>query len=303
MAARSPFDHLTHRSIAMSKPLKNKLALVTGSSRGIGAAIAIRLAAEGASVIVNYAASPKRAEEVVAQIKKEGGEAEAVQADLGSPDGPKTLMASVDKVFGGKFAGRLDILVNNAAIGISGPMTEIPMELLRRSFETNFFAPLALTQKIVRKLVDENRQGKVVFISSIGGLMAVPYGGPYATTKHALEALAGSMKAELAPFGIQVQVINPGGYLTGFNESEAESATHWMDDRKNYIKRDTVQNFFHQILGTDDNRMDPQLMADAMVKIIPEDAGLFRNVVPKATEDLARNIQRELWNEKIEIPR
>jgi short-subunit dehydrogenase len=111
--------------------------------------------------------------------------------------------------------------------------------------------------------------------------MAVPYGGPYATTKHALEALAGSMKAELAPFGIQVQVINPGGYFTGFNETEAESATHWMDDRKNYIKRDTVQNFFHQILRTEDNRMNPQLMANAMVEIIPGDTGLFRNVVPK----------------------
>ena len=196
----------------------------------------------------------------------------------------------------------VDILVNNAAIGISGPMTEIPMELLRRSFETNFFAPLALTQKIVRKLVDEKRPGKIVFVSSIGGLMAVPYGGPYATTKHALEALAGSMKAELAPFGIQVQVINPGGYLTGFNETEAESATHWMDDGKNYIKRDTVQNFFHQILRTDDNRMNPQLMADAMVEIIPGDTGLFRNIVPKATEDLARNIQRELWSEKIDLP-
>jgi len=197
----------------------------------------------------------------------------------------------------------IDVLVNNAAIGISGPMSEIPMELLKRSFESNFFAPLTLTQKIVRKLVDEKRPGKVVFTSSIGGLIAVPYGGVYATTKHAMEALAGSMKAELAPFGIQVQVINPGGYLTGFNETEAESATHWMDDRKNYIKRDTVQNFFHEVLGTDDNRMDPQLMADAMVEIIPADTGLFRNVVPKATEDLARNIQRELWNEKIDISR
>ena len=196
----------------------------------------------------------------------------------------------------------IDILVNNAAIGISGPMSEIPMELLKRSFESNFFAPLALTQKIVRKLVDERRPGKVVFVSSIGGLIAVPYGGPYATTKHALEALAGSMKAELAPFGIQVQLINPGGYFTGFNETEAESATHWMDDRKNYIKKDAVQNFFSEILGTDDNRMDPQLMADAMVKVIPGDTGLFRNVVPKATEDLARNVQRELWNEKIDLP-
>jgi short-subunit dehydrogenase len=108
------------------------------------------------------------------------------------------------------------------------------------------------------------------------------------------------MKAELEPFGIQVQVINPGGYLTGFNETEAESSSHWMDDRANYIKRDTVATFFGQILATDDNRMDPQLMADAMISIIPEDTGLFRNVVPKATEELARNVQRELWNARID---
>jgi NAD(P)-dependent dehydrogenase (short-subunit alcohol dehydrogenase family) len=82
-----------------------------------------------------------------------------------------------------------------------------------------------------------------VFVSSIGGLIAVPFGGPYATTKHALEALAGSMKTELEPFGIQVQVINPGGYLTGFNETEAESSAHWIDDRENYIKLDTVTTF------------------------------------------------------------
>ena len=196
----------------------------------------------------------------------------------------------------------IDILVNNAAIGISGPMSEIPLELLRRSFETNFFAPLELTQGFVRKFVNEKRPGKIVFTSSIGGLMAVPFGGPYATTKHALEALAGSMKAELAPFGVQVQVINPGGYLTGFNETEAESSSHWMDDRENYIKRDVVKNFFDQILSPADNRMDPQLMADAMVSIIPEDTGLFRNVVPKATEELARKIQSELWDARIDLP-
>jgi hypothetical protein len=95
-------------------------------------------------------------------------------------------------------------------------------------------------------------------------------------------------------------MINPGGYLTGFNETEAESSSHWMDDRENDIKLNTVTTFFNQILSADDNRMDPQLMADAMVAIIPEDTGLFRNVVPKATEELARNVQRELWNTRID---
>jgi 3-oxoacyl-[acyl-carrier protein] reductase len=91
----------------MTKPLENKLALVTGSSRGIGAAIAIRLAAEGASVIVNYAASPGRAEAVVNEIKKTGGQAEAVGADLNTTEGIKILTSSIDKVFGAKFGDRL----------------------------------------------------------------------------------------------------------------------------------------------------------------------------------------------------
>jgi short-subunit dehydrogenase len=272
------------------KNLKKKRILISGAGSGFAELAAIGLAQLGHDVIAGVQIWPQ-VTQLRLKVEKLGLKNLSVEKldILDSYDIENALNWDID------------ILVNNAAIGISGPMSEIPMELLKRSFETNFFAPLALTQKIVRKLVDEKRSGKVVFVSSIGGLIAVPYGGPYATTKHALEALAGSMKAELAPFGIQVQIINPGGYLTGFNETEAESATHWMDDQKNYIKRDTVQNFFHQILGTEDNRMDPQLMADAMVEIIPRDTGLFRNVVPKATEDLARNIHRDLWNEKIDL--
>src|SRR6266550_3953987 len=105
------------RRLNMSKPLENKLALVTGSSRGIGAAIAIRLAAEGASVIVNYAASPARAEKIVKEIRDAGGKAEAVGADLSTIEGTNKLIASIDQAFGGSFGGRLDILVNNAGSG------------------------------------------------------------------------------------------------------------------------------------------------------------------------------------------
>jgi NAD(P)-dependent dehydrogenase (short-subunit alcohol dehydrogenase family) len=146
------------------------------------------------------------------------------------------------------------------------------------------------------------RPGKIVFTSSIGGLISIPFGGPYAATKHALEAIAGSMQAELAPFGIQVQVINPGGYLTGFNETEAESSSHWMDDRRNYVKGADVQGFFDRILGDEQNRLDPQLMADAMIQIIPKDTGLFRNVVPQLAEDMVETVQRDTWTNRIDLP-
>ena len=269
--------------------MTKKRILISGAGSGFGELAAIGLAKAGHDVIVGAQIWPQVTQR---RVKTEGLGLTTLRVEK------LDILDSYDLDNAMKWD--IDILVNNAAIGISGPLSEIPLELLRRSFETNFFAPLALTQRVVRKWIDERRSGKIVFVSSIGGLIAVPFGGPYATTKHALEALAGSMKAELDPFGVQVQVINPGGYLTGFNETEAESSSHWMDDRANYIKRDTVATFFRQILSTDDNRMDPQLMADAMVAIIPEDTGLFRNVVPKATEELARNVQRELWNARID---
>ncbi len=271
--------------------MTKKRILISGGASGFGELAAIGLARAGHDVIVGAQIWPQATQ---MRLKVKGLGLTNLRVEK------LDILDSYDIQNAAKWD--VDILVNNAAIGISGPMSEIPLELLRRSFETNFFAPLALTQQVVRKMVDEKRSGKVVFTSSIGGLMAVPYGGPYATTKHALEALAGSMRAELAPFGIQVQLINPGGYLTGFNETEAESSSHWIDDRRNYIKRDVVKNFFNQILSLEENRLDPQLMADAMVSIIPGETGLFRNVVPKATEELARNVQRELWGSKIDLP-
>ena len=269
--------------------MTKKRILISGAGSGFGELAAIGLATAGHDVIVGAQIWPQ-----VTQLRLKAEQLGLKTLRVEKLD----ILDAYDIRHASKWD--IDILVNNAAIGISGPLSEIPLELLRRSFETNFFAPLTLTQSVVRKLIAEKRPGKIVFVSSIGGLIAVPFGGPYATTKHALEALAGSMKAELEPFGIQVQLINPGGYLTGFNETEAESSSHWMDDRENDIKLDTVTTFFNQILSADDNRMDPQLMADAMVAIIPEDTGLFRNVVPKATEELARNVQRELWNTRID---
>jgi short-subunit dehydrogenase len=104
----------------------------------------------------------------------------------------------------------LDILVNNARIGEGGPIAEIPLDLVRRNFEVNVFAPLALTQGVVKNWVAGGIHGKVVFISSMGGLFSPPRFSAYAATKHAVEAIAEAMQEELRLFGVQVQTINPG---------------------------------------------------------------------------------------------
>ena len=271
--------------------MNRKRILITGAGSGFGELAAIGLAKEGHDVIAGVQIWPQA---TAFRRKVETLGLKNLQVEKLDLLHPYDVQNALN--------WDIDTLVNNAAIAESGPITEIPMELLRRMFEGNFFAPLELTQRFVRKFIDEGRPGKIVFTSSIGGLISIPYGGPYAATKHALEAIAGSMQAELSPFGIQVQVINPGGYLTGFNETEAESSSHWMDDRKNYVKRVDVQGFFARILGDEQNRMDPQLMADAMVQIIPKETGLFRNVVPQLAEDMVKAVQRDTWTNKIDLP-
>jgi len=271
--------------------VNRKRILITGAGSGFGELAAIGLAKEGHEVIAGVQIWPQA---TALRRKVETLGLKNLQVEKLDLLHPYDVQNALN--------WDIDTLVNNAAIAESGPITEIPMELLRRMFEGNFFAPLELTQRFVRKFIDEGRPGKIVFTSSIGGLISIPYGGPYAATKHALEAIAGSMQAELAPFGIQVQVINPGGYLTGFNETEAESSSHWMDDRKNYVKRVDVQGFFARILGDEQNRLDPQLMADAMVQIIPKETGLFRNVVPQSAEDMVKAVQRDTWTNKIDLP-
>jgi 3-oxoacyl-[acyl-carrier protein] reductase len=139
----------------MSKPLENKLALVTGSSRGIGAAIAIRLAAEGASVIVNYAASPARAEKIVKEIRDAGGKAEAVGADLSTIEGTNKLIASIDQAFGGSFGGRLDILVNNAGSVVFGPFMEGAEDSYDKHFNLNVRSVIALSKDSARRMIPQ----------------------------------------------------------------------------------------------------------------------------------------------------
>jgi 3-oxoacyl-[acyl-carrier protein] reductase len=208
----------------MSKPLENKLALVTGSSRGIGAAIAARLAREGASVIVTYASSAARGDAVVREIRSAGGEAEAIGADLGSIDGVKTLIASIDTAFGGRFDGRLDILVNNAGTVDYGPFLEQPDEAYDKHFNVNVRAPIALAKEAGKRMAKAGG-GRIINVGSAFG-EAAPLGGVtlYIATKFALHGFTRGLSRELGPLGITVNGVQPGPIDTELSPNEGTDA-------------------------------------------------------------------------------
>jgi 3-oxoacyl-[acyl-carrier protein] reductase len=210
--------------MTMSKPLENKLALVTGSSRGIGAAVAVRLAKEGASVIVNYASSAQRAEEVVEAIRSAGGEAEAVRADLGSMDGVKKLIGSIDNAFAGKFGGRLDILVNNAGTVDYGPFLEQADESYDKHFNVNVRAPIALSKDAGKRMA-RSRWGRIINVGSAFG-EAAPLAGVtlYIATKFALHGFTRGLSRELGPMGITVNGVQPGPIDTDLSPNEGTDA-------------------------------------------------------------------------------
>ena len=259
--------------------------LITGAGSGLGEGAAIGLAQSGHEVIAAAQLWPQ----VTALRAK--GEALALRSlrveklDLLDPYDVKQACG-----------WDVDILVNNAGIGEGGPIAEIPLDLVRRNFEVNVFAPLALTQQIVKQWVAAGTRGKIVFVSSMGGLISPPGFAAYAATKHAIEAMAEAMHGELKPFGIQVQTVNPGAYLTGFNEAMAENAFRWLDDSVNFTKQDAMLETIAALIGNPQGRLDPQEMIARMVAVIPADDGRFRNVFPLTVEDMVKAHQADMWN-------
>jgi NAD(P)-dependent dehydrogenase (short-subunit alcohol dehydrogenase family) len=169
---------------------------------------------------------------------------------------------------------------------------------VRQNYEVNVFLPLVLTQGVVRKWVANKTKGKVVFTSSMGGLFTPANWGVYVSTKHALESIAEALQQELAPHGIKVQTINPGAYYTGYNETMADNPFRWLNDT-HFTKRADLRKAFKAFLDAPDGHLDAQEMIDRMIEIVPADTGLFRNVVPKATEDRLKEHQATAWSNSI----
>jgi 3-oxoacyl-[acyl-carrier protein] reductase len=183
--------------------LTGKVAVVTGASKGIGAGIAKGLAAEGASVVVNYATSKEGADKVVAEITGKGGKAIAVQGDVAKAAQVKQLFAATKKEF-----GRLDVLVNNAGVYQFTPLDEITEEQFHRQFDTNVLGLLLATQEAAKHFSAEG--GSVINIGSTASQTTPPATAVYTATKGAVDAVTHVLAQELGPKKIRVNSINPG---------------------------------------------------------------------------------------------
>lgn len=201
----------------MSNDLTNKVAVVTGASKGIGAAVARRLAKAGASVVVNYSSSREGAERVVGAIEKEGGKAIAVGANLSKPEEVAKLFEEARKAY-----GRLDILVNNAGIYDFAALAEITPEHFHRQFDLNVLGLVLATQQAAAQFGPEG--GSVINISSLAGTQPMGGASVYSATKAAVDAFTKALAQELGGRKIRVNSINPGPVVTegtsGFSEGE-----------------------------------------------------------------------------------
>lgn len=263
----------------------SKTIMITGAGSGFGEGAAIGLARRGHTVIAAAQSWP--------QVTALRAKAESLRLRL-------LRVEKLDLFDRHDVAQALtwdfDTLVNNAGIGEAGPIAEIPVELVRRNFEVNVFAPLELTQRVVKRWITHKQAGKIVFVSSMGGLFSPPGFSAYAATKHALEAMAEAMQAELKPFSIQVQTINPGAYLTGFNEAMAANAFRWLDDATHFTTRAAMREIAAALIGSPEGRRDPAELVDRMVEIVSASDGKFRNVVPASLEGRLKEHQAAMWH-------
>jgi len=253
--------------------------LITGAGTGFGKLAAFGLAQRGHRVL----ATTQAWAQVTAlreEAKAKGLNLEVDKLDVTS-ERDRNLVDRWD----------LDVFISNAAVMEAGPIAELPLDLLRSMFEVNFFSSVALAQRVAAKMV-KKRAGKIVFVSSVAGLVTIPYSAGYSATKHALESLAEGLRFELAPFGVKVATVNPGFYATGFNDRGVDSVSHWYDPTKNF----TPPQAFDVVAEHLSNQLPPQPLADLMIDVALGENVRSRNVLPDEIEAFIKQSQRDAWS-------
>jgi len=187
--------------------LNGKIAVITGASKGIGAGVAKAFAAEGASVVVNYASAKHDADRVVDEISKRGGKAVAIQGNVSKKTEVERLFAEAERAF-----GKIDILINNAGVYEFTPMEEATERQFHRMFDTNVLGILLATQEALKHFSTDG--GSIINIGSLASSLTPPTGVIYNATKGAVDAITRTLAKELGPRKIRVNSINPGMVVT-----------------------------------------------------------------------------------------
>jgi glucose 1-dehydrogenase len=189
--------------------LENKVAVITGSSLGIGSAIALAFAKEGAAVAVDYRSHPDEAKEIVEQIESSGSKAISVHADVSNPEDVKNLIQKAVEEF-----GRLDVMINNAGMEEKMPFLETPLDVWNKTIAVNLTGAWLGCQEAAKQMVSQGGTGRIINVSSVHEDLPMPTNSPYCATKGGLRMLMRTIAVELASHNITVNNIAPGAVDT-----------------------------------------------------------------------------------------
>lgn len=249
--------------------------LVTGGTDGLGRAAAMLLAERGYRVF----AAGRNAErlEALSQLALERKlPLEALELDVCEAASGERAIAEIERR-----AGPVDILVNNAGIAIAAVMEEITSADLHKVFETNFFSPIRLAQRVLPEM-RRRRRGRIINMSSISGKVAIPVMGPYAASKHALEAASDSMRLELYPFGVHVVLIEPGYIQTSMNRTAAELSSAYAKGAERSPYKGIYQAFLDEWEKTRKaSRYQPEDCARVVLRAVEDEPPRARYVVTR----------------------
>jgi NAD(P)-dependent dehydrogenase (short-subunit alcohol dehydrogenase family) len=262
----------------MATPALKKV-LITGAGTGFGHEAAMRLAEKGFDVIAGV--------EIYAQVQTMKRQA--------NERGVTLQVEKLDVTNDGDRRKALDwgveILVNNAGVGEGGSTVDIPAANIRHQFEVNVTGPLLLTQPIAKQMIKRGA-GRIVWVSSREGLNVNPFTGIYSASKHAVEAIAETMADELQEYNIEVATVNPGPFLTGFNDRMFQTWESWEDDPSQRL-------FDYAKLAFPRAQFDPEPVYATLTAVAAGEVDSYRNLEPKSMLKETEHLQQIPWQRKV----
>src|SRR5580698_7824947 len=253
--------------------------LITGAGSGFGHEAAMRLAEKGFDVIAGV--------EIYAQVQTMKRQA--------NERGVTLQVEKLDVTNDGDRRKALDwgveILVNNAGVGEGGSTVDIPAANIRHQFEVNVTGPLLLTQPIAKQMIKRG-EGRIVWVSSREGLNVNPFTGIYSASKHAVEAIAENMSLELQEFGVEVATVNPGPFLTGFNDRGFETWKSWEDEPSERL-------FDYSKLAFPRAQFNPEPVYVTLTAVAAGEVDTYRNLEPKSMLEETKHLIDAPWSKKI----